>query len=556
MNLRELLRGRAKSHLIDWIRYQVILRLDEALTEDETRRVVGYGVSAFRQLCEILWQAVEDEDVDAFGEIATSWARTLWDAERHGRAETHLETLAAEHDRFVFSLAMWIVFRADHARDARQTDALGAMFQVSAGHLAQPQRVAAAHALTSEHHEPWSTWYMRDRADSQVHSVPSREYLTRTALVLSMYMDADGAPFSDKALLYNAGSVEEAWAWVRQRADVLAHLVGSVEAGSAIADHDGGVEAPAHGQVGPRREQEFAQRIERLKSRLALATDEAERKRQLIIVESEPVPAKLESFQAALIDEQKRGRLFRELLAAHGAVNEVPPPSDDAVWRGLNQWLPKEWFIEDSGYVVVDHIARDLGRVGQRDEAKQIVEGLVDAPLGATEGNVREHALRVLADMRDRGCTPSLVLVPLNWRLSSTLTDARLADPHPGVPAGYEQHFEGAFAGSVPILDQPQVPDDRFFIIDLRRAYRFEEWDSDDNSGVHCSLTAYDENAAIGLLEREPIVGGSKPREQALEDIRKGVLLELQLRWRIVRTQDHSAVAAIAIPEDLRQRHG
>jgi hypothetical protein len=144
--------------------------------------------------------------------------------------------------------------------------------------------------------------------------------------------------------------------------------------------------------------------------------------------------------------------------------------------------------------------------------------------------------------------------MPLSWRLGRALAGPHLEgipDDHPVVPLGRRSEFEGLLTADIPILDHPAVPHDRLYLIDLHAAVRLDEWHSDEDSGVRCELRVFDAESAEQLLRDEPGVrGDDKSDVETINAIQEGVLLEVDLRWRIVGV-DASAVWTFAVPAEF-----
>ncbi|HEX4345277.1 MAG TPA: hypothetical protein VHZ31_06915 [Solirubrobacteraceae bacterium] len=99
------------------------------------------------------------------------------------------------------------------------------------------------------------------------------------------------------------------------------------------------------------------------------------------------------------------------------------------------------------------------------------------------------------------------------------------------------------------------MPKDRFWVLDLAQAIRFEEWPSDEDSGLRFELRSFDDelSAAAFLVDHPEAAASDKTGEEALLVIRDRVLISLRLCWRILSGEPQAA-RSVAIPRELATR--
>ena len=199
-------------------------------------------------------------------------------------------------------------------------------------------------------------------------------------------------------------------------------------------------------------------------------------------------------------------------------------------------WMPKSFFTSDSRLVGLEMVSGDLSRVTGRAEVDELIAALSAGDPPAAEGALADTVSAVIAAMRLSGRSPSLIVIPLGWELRLTLGLVRqgsFEEAYPMVPLARRKDFEGVFDG-VPVIDFPQVPEDRLWVIDLAAALRFREWPSDEESGIRFELESFDEQQATAMLAEHPEVRGEgRSDEEAIHEIQERVLLTLTICWEI-----------------------
>lgn len=219
-------------------------------------------------------------------------------------------------------------------------------------------------------------------------------------------------------------------------------------------------------------------------------------------------------------------------------------------------WLPKDWLTADSRILGIDTVAHNLARTAVNAEIDQLLAALPDTgPCdGASESELSAVVEREIERLREAGRPPTLVLLPVSWRLRQALgfpmwggTNDLVGNPL--VPIAKADKFAGIFAG-VPVLDAPQVQKDLLWIVSVPTAAAFVEWPSDDESGVRLELQSFSADEARVFLEEQPKVAGDAGLEEAVLSLQEQVLFSQHLCW-MIQPQDPEGATSIQIPPPL-----
>lgn len=558
---RELLKGRSHLHLIEWLKYTAMPQLKDRHASRQKREAgLEHVRIVSRQINVLLKLAIDARDESTFIEVFREWRRELFDEYYDydtSTADGDLLRLARDDcNRLACGLAMWCAHLLSTATTYADRDLLGAMFRSAAAPFGTAQTVAAVIDLALADDELWTDWFLGELPSNEVHSIPTREKLLQTAVLLAVKVDPtdpSDPPFPDEFLLYRADDIMASISALAEKPNrwsvVLAPLriTGESELasdGPALPDLDE-----------PSTSDDFAARLSRLKAFVRDAEKVANEERRAELRLAQLSPDKLAELRASVLGGIREARVFHDLLDAQGATSNVDEPSDfPGSWRGTSNWLPKRMLVEPTNYVGIDRIGHDLGRVIRREEVRQLVEAMPDEEPEDEGTDIQATVQSTVDRMRADDFDPSLILMPISWELRRRLVKIRLDESTPaGVPRERVSELEGLFDLRLPIMDQPGIPGDRLYVVDMAAAVEMREWRSDDGSGVRYELEAFTEQEARALLEREP---QGKPPDTSLEEavklIQERVLLKLRFCWQIERTNP-AAARVVAVPEALRR---
>lgn len=557
---RELLRERSHLHLIEWLKYTAMRQMKDRHGSREKREAgLEHVRVASRQISMLLKLAIEGRDELTFTEVFREWRQELLDDYYDYDAATADADLlhAAREDcnRLACGLAMWCQHLLASATTYADRDLLGAMFRTAASPFATPGAVAVVIERALAEDGLWTDWFLGEMSSNEVHSIPTREELLRTAVLFAAKVDPkdpSDPPFPDELLLYSADDLVEtsrALAGDPQRwSVVLAPL--QVTGASELAG--GGSAVPDLDALSPT--DDFVARLSRLETFVRDAGKAADDERRTELRAAPLSPSKIAELRASVLREIRPARIIYDLLDMHGALTDVDEPADSAGRRDISNWLPKRMLVEPTNFVGIDGVGRDLGRMIRREEVSQLVAAMPDEDPEEGGTDIRATVQSVVDRMRADDFNPSLILMPISWELQRRLVERRIDQgERTGVPSARESEFEGLFDARLPIMDQPTIPSDRLYVIDLAAAVELRQWPSDDDSGVRYEIESFTEQEASDLLEREPQVQPSGTSvDEAVELLQERVLLKLRLCWQIERANP-AAARVVSVPEALRR---
>ena len=408
---RALLRQRSHTHLVEWLRYTAIPAMRDGLTASERESGLELVKIALHQLNLLLRLAIDARDVSTFEEVAREWGLALDEPYEIGAVDDVTRAALRERDRLTCGLAMWAAHLLSKATDSSDRDALGSMFRTTGDALGSPESVAAALELALSEDELWSDWFLAELPSNQVYSIPTREKLLRTALLLAARLDPlDPArpPFPNELLLYRADDLVQD---IRRLAEdpgrwsvVLAQPGESDELGGPDLETDGTAVPDLDAAT---VEGDFLARLERLEAYVRAAEKAADDRRRSDLRAAVVAQEKLDAFRTIVVDGIRTRRVVRDLLELDGAVRRGDEP-DDPGWLGRSDWIPKRWFI-DTNYVGLDRLGHDFGRTFHREEVRQLTDALSDADVVAAGDDIQgdgapdggQHALGRLRSVAD-----------------------------------------------------------------------------------------------------------------------------------------------------------
>jgi hypothetical protein len=557
---RELLKERSHLHLIEWLKYTAMRQMKDRHGSREKREAgLEHVRVASRQISMLLKLAIEGRDELTFTEVFREWRQELLDDYYDYDAATAdadlLHAAREDCDRLACGLAMWCQHLLASATTYADRDLLGAMFRTAASPFATPGAVAVVIERALAEDGLWTDWFLGEMSSNEVHSIPTHEEFLRTAVLLAAKVDPQDPsepPFPDELLLYRADDLVEtsrALAGDPHRWSVVLaplQVAGETEldgGGSAVPDLDASSPTDA-----------FVARLGRLETFVRDAGKVADDERRAELRAAPLSLSKLAELRASVLGEIRQARIFYDLLDAYGALTDIDEPADSAGRRGTSNWLPKRMLVEPTNSVGIDGVGRDLGRMIRREEVGQLLAAMPDEEPEDGGTDIRATVQSVVDRMRADDLNPSLILMPISWELQRRLVERHIDQgERTGVPHARESEFEGLFDPRLPIMDQPTIPGDRLYVIDLAAAVEMRQWSSDDESGVRYEIESFTEQQARDLLEREPQVQPSGTSvEEAVELLQERVLLRLRLCWQIERANP-AAARAVSVPEALRR---
>jgi hypothetical protein len=163
--------------------------------------------------------------------------------------------------------------------------------------------------------------------------------------------------------------------------------------------------------------------------------------------------------------------------------------------------------------------------------------------------------------MVGEGYGPSVIVVPLNWRLTRDMGieggPRRRNDPSPpeGIPPeAASDNFRGR-VDKVPVFELLRAPKDRIWIVDLASFAIWRQWlVNGEGEYLRIEFEDFDEEQALNLAQKNPDMLRSDDRISAADRaaaIRSHVHLRVRERFE-VRVKDQRAARWLCVPDELR----
>jgi hypothetical protein len=567
---RELLLHQSVEHLLT-ARYAVEAAFDDhPAGRLDANAGQDLGFSLFASINQLLKVALDLDDLDTVSRVERKWARMFddvwlpgfpreggedaWSERRGSVPSPQLVALLRRREVLRFGLVMWTGHLLDRPQSPERVQRLTQAFGQFASRFDGVEWVLDAFdaAEEAEHGStPWTGWFLGELPDEEAHFIPTGPTLLWAAVLLCARSITSDEPA--------ALQPREWFVWRREEiAEALDRLERQREPWQSVLGVAGPFEAQAEDAfLDPVAS--WTARIMRLRE-LFIRGAEDQQQQERLAVRSTPLdPSRVAELRERTLRESADARLVHDTVERHSEIVSRPSPPDDHEALVSRVWTPRNFFTLDSRVVDLDMLARDLARPMRDAERQQLSAALPDITPDGRPGELVEAALhRTIAEMRDQGFRPTLMVLPLNWRLQRELglsgfgaTEVR----HELVPLSHRREFCGVF-DEVLALDLVGMPEDRIWVLDLSAAIRYEEWPSEHGSGLEFELLSFDDfAAAAAFMDAHPEVAGRETnRERAIENLQERVLITLRLCWRIL-AGNPVAARAVAVPEEL-QREG
>lgn len=390
-----------------------------------------------------------------------------------------------------FGLLFWIL---RNVRERGDADRWMAAWRTFAGYFGDVPRLAQIldKGIEADWEERgrWSNWVLDTLPKRQVHGLAVDLEFIQTFVVLAVSLIApDGPTPQIEPLKFGRGRLEDPRA--------------TVEGIIAIEN--------LKSLLPPDRLDERANLL--ISALEAMRTVQKEREEQAVI--DAPLDRELvDEFVAKLRDAWRTSRTLRAAFEAAGAVDRVEGAFGERSGSQIKRWTLKSMFIREPRVYGLEHMAEEWGRGLAGWEWHALVERADASPATTiTAGMTAAERVRAaLAELRDAGFVPSLVVVPMNWRLYQAL-DLRPARDRGGdapTPAWLEDdEGRSSFIGTiddVAVLERHDVPENRAYVFDLAAFARFRERDVPDPAGpVTVEVTAPDEEKVRQLVREDRV---------------------------------------------------
>ncbi len=325
IELKNLLKSRSHTHLIEWLRWTVAPRIEQTSTDADRDRALELARIGYAQINEILRSAIDLRDESTFVELIREWRSTLDAEDRYSDEPDRFMSLREEMDRLVLGLAMWSAHLISRTGPEQ---GLVATLRAACGHFGSPERVASALQATEQTDSPWTNWFLSELPSYQGHIIPTREALRRAAVLIALQMNQSTAarlPFTRDELLYGSDELLRQLGEVEERADVWAAALGLLGRAAASGDAAAG-SSDLPTIAGGSAEQELRDRAASLRGLLAEGLELAKLDRNDEIRRAPLDEAKVASFRTSTLDAHREARVIGDLLRGLAAVETVTDP--------------------------------------------------------------------------------------------------------------------------------------------------------------------------------------------------------------------------------------
>jgi hypothetical protein len=267
--------------------------------------------------------------------------------------------------------------------------------------------------------------------------------------------------------------------------------------------------------------------------------------------EAELDPNQVSQFRSLVAKTVAEERLLKPLLQARGSWHLLREPS----WpdRKASAWSSKRAYIGDRSFVGQDMNARQMGRRAALSEMHDLIQLFADLPSRAVGADVAAELHRELAAMRDAGLEPTLIVLPINFRVLQALQVRMKATAddltETAVSAVHAPKFNGAF-DRVPVIDNPNLKN-RILVLDLA-AIRMEERPTPGEVGVEPRVRAFGADEAAEFAAEYPQVVEALPPQERVPWLQEHVLLEVLVGWRMF-LENREAAHVFDLPDELRR---
>lgn len=547
----ERLLDRSVRYLLD---AQLILDRDELKSPDAEETALKLGRSLLSQINKILKLALDLGDLETFRSVETDW-QEIGDPRRLHQ-QGLVQELSTYRHVLSFGLAMWAIHLSAKESLERLGESVNTMaVRILSSRFNNLEDVFETYERANERDEgdraPWGDWLLmeKSRGKAEAHFIETSPELLFTALLLAV-AKADGGPVDLQPrdwFDWRKDEIEGFLARLREEGDRFAVMLGL-----RTPPEEQGTE-PAQAVAA-----DWGQRVDEVEQRIEAARTQWREQEKAKLRESPLEEAKVEELRSSLLNELVQRRYVRHIFAAQEALRHLSVEPEGHEARVARNWIPKNFLTADSHVVGIDMAGRDLARATLNEEAEQLLRLLADRePRAALDETAPSVGLEMeIAGMREEGFEPTLLLLPISWRLRERLglppigRAAEVAN-HRLVPASGVGEFAGIF-DDVPVLDAPQVKAEDIWLIDLPATAEFQEWPSERDSGVTIDLRTFDAaEAEAFLIENEGLSSNMGP-DEAKRWLQEHVLFTQKLCWRFEPRGAPGSARRVQVPQSLR----
>lgn len=510
--------------------------------------------SEFRQIAESLKVLLDLGRYDAFDAFDRRYRQILefWDPGRGAPLAEHI--IEDPHrfgaDELQLARARAVVAQLDDRRDlldyrrACRIALLGWILHKSSNETMSERQVATARALSGTLGSIPDTVRATGRALRDSTDLLSHWVMMDMPEGQAGFVDSDGPALSALAMVLLAQNQLAALPpadWMNEhRTKRLREVVPKVAARSAL-----------WGRLGERSD-DISSRVPAVVSMIDAAEMDQQRIERDRLIGQDLDPAKVEEFRSAVVTGWRETRGLEELASRTGTRITAASSSEWGDERyGLVTLDPKGLFVSPTNWVNLEGSAREYGRRLAQAEISAAVKEVVKLSRGVRAGGSPVERLdTLLAALRRDDFEPSLIVLPMSWRLADALglrDWERLRETKPS-----RMNLKGVHRG-VPVIDWWDVPTNRMYALDLTRFCEISEVVDDNGDPAPPTVDV----GLIDALRAEEIVGAWDPvddedaEHERLQRVLTSVKVEVYRQFRLAVT-DADAARSVTVPEFFR----
>jgi hypothetical protein len=287
-----------------------------------------------------------------------------------------------------------------------------------------------------------------------------------------------------------------------------------------------------------------------IKERLQAALRVAEQGQRSIerqkLIDQSLDEAKVSDFRETVIGQWKQSRTIDALLeATNHTATDLPAGSEDIRLGFHRKLLPKGLFVTPTNWAGLASQASAYGRRLAQAEVSLVVKEVVARSKGVrARGGPADRARQLVQRVRQCGYEPSLVVIPIDWRLAQDLNLEKPSQSEDGLGSNLKGYLEG-----VPVIWWWDVPKDRIYAVDLRCFCTIAE--AIDSCGEPeppiVLVEAIDEEQATAIVDTWGPHGDEAESVERLNDVMTSVRVDIS-RPYTVSIEDNEAAGSAYLP--------
>lgn len=263
---------------------------------------------------------------------------------------------------------------------------------------------------------------------------------------------------------------------------------------------------------------------------------------------------KVRTFQEKVVESWSQERIIHQFGELTALPWHARAPEELARYDfGIRTLTAKGLFVTPTNFVGLEHNASEYGRRLAQGEVSVVIAEVIrqGARRGVqAAGGLRQRLEALLAALRDDGYAPSLILTSFEWRRSRALGLPDWREPQPE-EGRLGHNVRGWFEG-IPVVEWWDVPDDRFFAVDVEQFCHVEDSvrDAEATPPVVSVTTISEERADEITAGWDPLEDEDAEAERRERDLTQ-VELEITRGYRVV-LEDQGAARSVWLPESIR----